>query len=115
MPDAVEHALLELKRFRPQPGDCFVLSSTDRLSTEVVERIQETFEGQIPEGCKVFVVDKDMQVGLVRDGAPVLADSPPIAGTGAEDMEGVGVAPAPTGLSADSGERPDQHQRRSDR
>lgn len=37
-----------------------------------------------------------------------------IAGSGAEDMEGVGVAPALTGPSAASGDRPDQHQRRSD-
>jgi hypothetical protein len=69
MTDTVEISLGELKctlqRFEPKPGDVFVLTIPDEVSSELQEYLKSGWEKGIPT-CKCVVITGGMTVELAE-------------------------------------------------
>lgn len=57
----------EVKRLSVRPGDHLVLNASERLTSEVVERIRGQFEGLFP-GTKLIVLSPGMELSVAEQG-----------------------------------------------
>jgi hypothetical protein len=69
--------LAGIQVLRVSPGDVVVLRHSQRLSQASAARLKQTFEGALPEGVRVFVLNDGLTVDrLLRPSATTVLVSP---------------------------------------
>ncbi len=56
---------VEIAKLNVRPGDVLVLRCNEIISSEMALRLRERFEGHLPEGIKMIVIDKTLSLAVL--------------------------------------------------